>query len=127
MAWSSASSTRITGAPSLGRQRDVQRAPPTRSAGECVRPSQHLHAVLAPAESEVAALHAHVLLAREHALRVESPAIVRDGELDGAAPARHGHALAGGARVAVAVREPLLENAIDGDLRRQGAVAEVVG
>src|SRR6266540_1301362 len=125
MAWSSARSTRIIPRDSLAGERDGEgRAPPGRAVdGE--RATQHLDPVLDPAQPEVPAFDPDALLAREHVLRVESPAVVRYRQRDGSTAARDGDALARGARVAVAVGERLLEDAVDRDLRRQDAVAEV--
>src|SRR5882762_2198605 len=109
MAWSSASSTRIMVRASFRRQRDGQRRPAAGRALERERAAQHLHAILNPAQPEVSPLHAHVLLARQHPLRLDA------------------HALAGGTRVPVTVRERLLQDPVDRDLRGQGAVAELPG
>src|SRR5207253_3211148 len=79
------------------------------------------------AQSEVPPLHADVLFAREHALRLEAAAVVRHGQGDRQAPPLDAHALPGGARVPVAVRERLLQDPVDGDLRGQGAVAQLPG
>src|ERR1041385_6508443 len=127
IAWSSASSTRIMVRASFRGQRDGQRCPPAGRALECERAAEHLHAVLNAAQAEVPPLHAHVLFAREHALRLEAAAVVRDGQRDRHAPPLDAAALAGGARVAVAVRERLLQDPVDRDLRGQGAVAELTG
>src|SRR5213080_2933610 len=127
IAWSSASSTRIMIRASFGGQRDGQRRPATGRALEGERTAEHLHAILNAAQSEVPPLHAHVLFAREHALRLEAAAVVRDGQGDRQAPPLDAHPLPGGARVPVAVRERLLQDPVDGDLRGQGAVAELLG
>src|SRR6266498_3329712 len=127
IAWSSASSTRIMVRASFRRQCDGQRRPLAGRALECERAAEHLHAILNAAQPEVPSLHTHVLFAREHALRLEAAAVVRDGQGDREAPPRNAHALPGGARVPVAVRERLLQDSVDRDLRRQGAVAELPG
>src|SRR2546426_4999739 len=127
IAWSSASSTRIMVRASFRRQCDGQRRAPPGRALECERTAEHLHAILNAAQSEVPPLHAHVLFAREHALRLEAAAVVRDGQGDRQAPPLDADALPGGARVPVAVRERLLQDPVDRDLRGQGAVAELPG
>src|SRR6266480_1890191 len=113
IAWSSASSTRIMGGTSFRRQLEGERA------------AQHLHAILNAAQAEVPPLHAHVLLACQHALGLEATAVVRDGQRDDETPPLDAHALPGGARVPVAVRERLLQDPVDRDLGGQGAVAEL--
>src|SRR6266404_6226115 len=127
MAWSSASSTRIMVRASFRRQRDGQRRPAAGRALERERAAQHLHAILNAAQPEVSPLHAHVLLARQHPLRLEAAAVVRDGQGDRQAPPLDAHALPRGARVPVAVRERLLQDPVDRDLRGQGAVAQLPG
>src|SRR2546425_5947270 len=69
IAWSSASNTRITGRASFGGERDRERRPPPGRALEGERAAQHLDAILNTAQPEVPPLHAHVLFAREYALR----------------------------------------------------------
>src|SRR5438876_6833502 len=125
MAWSSARSTWIMVPASFGGQRDGERRASTGRALERERAAQHRYAVLDPAQPEMPAFDADVFLARQHALRVEAPAVVRHGERDGLAPSLDRHALAGGARVAVAVREPLLQDPVDRDFRGERAVAQV--
>src|SRR2546426_1225246 len=127
IAWSSASSTRIMVRASFRRQCDGQRRAPPGRALECERTAEYLHAILNAAQSEVPPLHAHVLFAGEHALRLEAAAVVRDGQGDRQAPPLDADALPGGARVPVAVRERLLQDPVDRDLRGQGAVAELPG
>src|SRR3989475_1395060 len=127
IAWSSASSTRITGRARLGGQAEGERPPPAGRARERDGPPQHPHATLKAAQPEVPPLHADVLFAREHALRLEAAAVVRHGQGDRQAPPLDAHALPGGARVPVAVRERLLQDPVDGDLRGQGAVAQLPG
>src|SRR5881628_3490666 len=127
IAWSSGISTRNMGRAACRRQRDGQRCPPAGRALECERAAEHLHAVLNAAQAEVPPLHADVLFAREHALRLEAAAVVRHGQGDRQAPPLDAHALPGGARVPVAVRERLLQDPVDGDLRGQGAVAQLPG
>src|SRR2546422_1043074 len=127
IAWSSASSTRIMIRASFGGQRDGERRASAGRALECERAAEHLHAILNAAQSEVPPLHADVLFAREHALRLEAAAVVRHGQGDRQAPPLDAHALPGGARVPVAVRERLLQDPVDRDLRGQGAVAELPG
>ena len=73
------------------------------------------------------AFHADVLLACQHALRVEPPPVVRHRELDGVLVPRHPQALPRRSRVAVAIGEGLLEDSVDCDLRREPAVAQVGG
>src|SRR2546429_1922987 len=123
MAWSSASSTRIIEARSLRRQRDGERGAPARRTLERERAAQHLYAVLDATQPEVAAFHADVFLAREHALGVEAAAPVRHGEGEGAALPLDDHPLLGCARVAVAVGGGLLPDAGGRGLRRPPAGA----
>src|SRR6266567_1225117 len=125
IAWSSASSTRIMGGTSFRRQLDGQRRSPSGRALEGERAAQHLHAILNAAQAEVPPLHAHVLLACQHALGLEATAVIRDGQRDDETPPLDAHALPGGARVPVAVRERLLQDPVDRDLGGQGAVAEL--
>src|SRR5690348_16277850 len=129
MAWSSARSTRIMVSPpvpaSFGRQRDGERRAPARRALEREGAAQHRDAILDAAQPEMPAFDADILLARQHALRVEAAAVVGYRERDGAPPALNGDPLAGRARVTVTVREALLEDPVDGDLRGQGAIAQV--
>src|SRR6266480_2642736 len=127
IAWSSASSTRIMVLASSRRQLDGRRRSPAGGALECERAAQHLHAILNAAQPEVPSLHAHVLLAREHTPRLEAAAVVRDGQRDRQTPPLDAHPLPGGARVPVAVRERLLQDPVDRDLRGQGAGAELPG
>src|SRR6266496_4529473 len=127
IAWSSASSTRIMVPASFRRQLDGQRRSPAGGALECERAAQHLHAILNAAQPEVPSLHAHVLLACEHTPRLEAAAVVRDGQRDRQTPPLDAHSLPGGARVPVAVRERLLEDPVDRDLRGQGAGTELPG
>src|SRR5438477_467903 len=97
IAWSSASSTRIMIRASFGGQRDGERRASAGRALECERAAEHLHAILNAAQSEVPPLHADVLFAREHALRLEAAAVVRHGQGDRQAPPLDAHALPGGA------------------------------
>src|SRR5438105_1645057 len=127
IAWSSASRTRIIEGLSFRRQRDGERRAPPGRALERERAPQHLHAVLDAAQAEMSALHAHILLPRQHARRIEAAAPVRHGEGERAALPLDDHALLGRARVAVAVGERLLQDPVDRDLGRQRTVAEVVG
>src|SRR5437867_7813917 len=127
IAWSSASSTRIMVRASFGGQRDGERRASTGRALERERAAEHLHAILNAAQPEVSPLHAHVLFAREHSLRLEAATVVRHGQGDRQAPPLDAHALPRGARVPVAVRERLLQDPVDRDLRGQGAVAELPG
>src|SRR5438034_1544482 len=127
IAWSSASSTRIMVRASFGGQRDGERRASTGRALERERAAEHLHAILNAAQPEVSPLHAHVLFAREHSLRLEAATVVRHGQGDRQASPLDAHALPGGARVPVAVRERLLQDPVDRDLRRQGAVAQLAG
>src|SRR6058998_309997 len=127
IAWSSASSTRIMVRASFGGQRDGERRASAGRALECERAAEHLHAILNAAQPEVSPLHAHVLFAREHSLRLEAATVVRDGQGDRQAPPLDAHALPCGARVPVAVRERLLQDPVDRDLRGQGAVAQLPG
>src|SRR5213594_431990 len=127
IAWSSASSTRIMGLASFRRQLDGQRRSPAGRALECEGAAQHLYAILNSAQPEVPPLHAHVLFAGKHAPRLEAASVVRDGQRDGQTPPLDGHALPGGAGVPVAVRERLLQDPVDRDLRGQGAVAQLPG
>src|SRR3989454_6062914 len=99
IAWSSASSTRITVRASFRRQLDGQRRSPAGRALECEGAAQHLHAILNAAQPEVPPLHAHVLFAREHALRLEAATVVRHGQGDRQTPPLDAHALPRGARV----------------------------
>src|SRR5438876_8457154 len=82
IAWSSAKRTRITVDLSLHRQLDGQRRSPSGRALEGERAAQHLHAILNAAQAEVPPLHAHVLLACQHALGLEATAVIRDGQRD---------------------------------------------
>src|SRR5438094_1505026 len=131
MAWSSARSTRIMVPPppsvpaSFGGQRDGEGGAPARRALERERAAQHRDAILDAAQPEMPAFDSDILLARQHALRVEAAAVVGYRERDGAPPALDGDPLPGRARVTVTVREALLEDPIDGDLRGQGAIAQV--
>src|SRR5881275_683210 len=127
IAWSSASSTRIMGLASFRRQLDGQRRSPAGRALEGEGAAQHLYAILNAAQPEVPPLDAHVLLAGQHALRLEAAPVVRDGQRERQASPLDTHALPGGARVPVAVRERLLQDPVDRDLRGQGAVAELPG
>src|SRR6266480_3424613 len=127
IAWSSASSTRIMGSASFRRKLDGQRGSAAGRALEGERAPQHLYAILNAAQSEVPPLDTHVLLARQHALRLEAPPVVRDGQRERQASPLDTHALPSGARVPVAVRERLLQDPVDRDLRRQGAVAQLAG
>src|SRR5437867_3990695 len=127
IAWSSASSTRIMGLASFRRQLDGQRRSPAGRALEGEGAPQHLYAILNAAQPEVPPLAAHVLLAGQHALRLEAAPVVRDGQRERQASPLDAHALPGGARVPVAVRERLLQDPVDRDLRRQGAVAQLAG
>src|SRR6267378_3855934 len=127
IAWSSASSTRIMRGASFRRQLDGQRRSPAGRTFDGERAAQHLHAILNAAQPEVPSFHAHVLLACQHAPRLEAAAIVRDGQRDHETPPLDAHALSRGARVAVAVRERLLQDTVDRDLRGQGAVAQLPG
>src|SRR5205823_3402269 len=86
MAWSSASRTRIMTPASLRRQNDAERRAPSGRAVDGERAAQHLHAVLDAPQPEVPAFHADVLLARQHALRVEPGSVVRHRELDARGP-----------------------------------------
>src|SRR2546429_4186870 len=104
IAWSSVSSTRIMGGTSFRRQLDGQRRSPSGRALEGERAAQHLHAILNAAQAEVPPLHAHVLLACEHALRLEATTVIGDGQRDHETPPLDAHALPGGARVAGALR-----------------------
>src|SRR2546427_4145193 len=124
MAWSSARSTLITG-DSLCGERDGELGTAPRRAVDRQAAAQHLHPVLDPPQPEVPAFDAHVHFARQHALGLESPAIVGDGELDRRAAPGDANALARRPAVPVAVRQRLLQDAVDRDLRREGAVAEV--
>src|SRR5256886_16303354 len=127
IAWSSASSTRIMGGTSFRRQLDGQRRSPSGRALEGERAAQHLHAILNAAQAEVPPLHAHVLLACQHALGLEATAVTRDGQRDDETPPLEAHALPSAARVPVAVRERLLQDPVDRDLRGEGAVAQLPG
>src|SRR2546430_4854540 len=127
VAWSAASSTRIMVRASVDGQRDGERRASAGRALECERAAEHLHAILNAAQPEVSPLHAHVLFAREHSLRLEAATVVRDGQGDRQAPPLDAHALPRGARVPVAVRERLLQDPVDRDLRGQGAVAQLPG
>src|SRR5256886_9976724 len=127
IAWSSASSTRITVRASFGGQRDGERRASPGRALECDRAAEHLHAILNAAQPEVSPLHAHVLFAREHSLRLEAATVVRHGQGDRQTPPLDAHALPRGARVPVPVRERLLKDPVDRDLRGQGAVAQLPG
>src|SRR5438876_3067208 len=124
MAWSSARSTLITG-DSLPGERDVELGAAPRRAVDREPAAQHLHAVLDPPQPEVPAFDAHVHFARQHALGLEPAAIVGDGEQDRRPVPRDPDALARRPAVAMAVRERLLQDTVDRDLRRQGAVPEV--
>src|SRR5256712_1220499 len=124
MAWSSARSTLITG-DSLPGERDGELGAAPRRAVDREPAAQHLHSVLDPPQPEVPAFDAHVHFARQHALGLEPAAVVGDGELDRRPAPRDADALARRPAVAVAVRERLLQDAVDRDLRRQGAVPEV--
>src|SRR5882762_3323194 len=127
MAWSSASSTRIMTRASFRRQRDGQGRPPAGRALERERAAEHFHAVLDAAQPEVPSLHAHVLFARQHALRLEAAAVVRDGQRDRQTPSLDAHALPRGPGMPVAVRERFLQDPVDRDLRGEGAVAQLPG
>src|SRR2546429_3397791 len=127
IAWSSASSTRIMVRASFGGQRDGERRASTGRALECERAAEHLHSILNAAQPEVSPLHAHVLFAREHSLRLEAATVVRHGQGDRQTPPLDAHALPRGARVPVAVRERLLQDPVDRDLRGEGAVAQLPG
>src|SRR2546429_1743050 len=123
IAWSSASSTRIMGGTSFRRQLDGQRRSPPGCALEGERAAQHLHAILNAAQAEVPPLHAHVLLACEHALRLEATTVIGDGQRDHETPPLDAHALPGGARVAVAPRRRPPGGAGDRRLCGRGAAA----
>src|SRR5213592_2627949 len=84
IAWSSASNTRIMSRDSLGRQGDRQRRPATGRAVDREGAAQHLDAILNSPQPEVPALHAYVLLARQHPLGIEPLAVVRDDQGEGA-------------------------------------------
>src|SRR5882762_4196387 len=127
MAWSSASSTRIMTRASFRRQRDGQGRPPAGRALERERAAEHFHAVLDAAQPEVPSLHAHVLFARQHALRLEAAAVVRDGQRDRQTPSLDAHALPRGPGMPVAVRERFLQDPVDRDFRGEGAVAQLPG
>src|SRR2546428_991646 len=124
MAWSSARSTLITGN-SLPGERDGELGAAPRRAVDREPAAQHLHSVLDPPQPEVPAFDAHVHFARQHALGLEPAAVVGDGKLDRRPVPRDADALACRPAVAVAVRERLLQDAVDRDLRRQGAVPQV--
>src|SRR5207249_928229 len=81
IAWSSASSTRIMDPASFRRQLDGQRRPPAGRALEGEGAAQHLDAILNAAQSEVPPLDAHVLLAGQHALRLEARSEEHTSEL----------------------------------------------
>src|SRR2546422_2918267 len=119
IAWSSASSTRITGRASFGGQRDGERRPPAGRALERERAAQHLHAILNAAQPEVSPLDAHVFLAREHALRLEATAVVRDGQGDRQAPSLDPPPRPGSPRCPGAVPGGPLQDPVDADLLGQ--------
>src|SRR3989442_4397916 len=123
IAWSSASSTRITSGASLRRQGDGQRRAAPGGAVERERSAQHLHTILDAPQAEVPALHADVLFAREHTLGVEALAVVGNGQGDGAAAPLEREPLVRRPGMSVTVGERLLQDAVDRDLGRQGAVA----
>src|SRR2546430_13679394 len=127
MAVGPASSTRIIVPRSYAGKPDGYRRASGGPALGCEPAAEHLHAILNAPQPEVSPLHAHVLFAGEHALRLEAAAVVRDGQGDRQAPPLDADALPGGARVPVAARERLLQDPVDRDLRGQGAVAELPG
>src|SRR5256886_7369092 len=125
IAWSSARRTRITAGWSLRRQGDGERRAAPGGAVDRERATQHGHAILDPPQPEVSALHADVRFTRQHPLGVEALAVVRDRQGDGAAAPVDRQPLARGPRVTVAVGECFLQDAVDRDLGRERAVAEV--
>src|SRR5438128_610151 len=100
IAWSSARRTRITAGLSLRRQGDGERGAAPRGAVDRERSAQHRHAILDAPQPEVSALHADVRFTRRQPL-------------------------ARGPGVTVAVGECFLQDAVDRDLGRERAVAEV--
>src|SRR5256886_10032144 len=125
IAWSSARRTRITAGLSLRRQGDGERGAAPRGAVDRERSAQHRHAILDAPQPEVSALHADVRFTRQHPLGVEALAVVRDRQRDGAAAPVDRQPLARGPGVTVAVGECFLQDAVDRDLGRERAVAEV--
>src|ERR1041385_2885549 len=125
IAWSSASSTRITIRASFRRQGDGERRAATRGAFERERAAEHRDPILDAAQPEVPALDADVFLLREHPLGLEAATVVRDGQRDRRSAPLDTHALARGPRVAVSVGQRFLQDPVDRDLRGQRAGAEL--
>src|SRR5256712_9841530 len=125
IAWSSASSTRTTSAASPRGQGDGRGRAAPGGALERESAAQHLPPILDAPQAEVPALHSDVLFAREHALGVEALALVGDGQADGTAAPLEREPQVRRPGMSEAVCERLLQDAVDRDLGRQGAVAHV--